>query len=115
MLVELHSAIEKTRLAIDHEVIGEVKDLRGTRSWSSSTGNTFIIAKKNRRVHWHVEELYDEVLTMIRGAEARAMPGNSCSGPPGSTAGQAGTTRPAARTEAFAAIAADPAGAGSGP
>jgi len=28
MLIELVSAYEKTRLAIDHEVIGEVKDLR---------------------------------------------------------------------------------------
>ena len=69
MLIELTSAYERTRVALAHEVIGEVKDLRGTRSWSATTGNTLVIAKRNRRVHWRVEEPYDRVVAAVRTAE----------------------------------------------
>jgi len=69
MMIEVTSAYERTRVAIAHEMIGEVKDLRGTRCWSANTGNTLIIARKNRRVHWQVEELYEGVMARIRAAE----------------------------------------------
>lgn len=66
MLIELTSKYTNEPIAIDHELIGEVKD----QSPVGQPRDTLIIHKRNRRVHWTVTERYEQVMEKIRIASA---------------------------------------------
>lgn len=65
MLIELISKYTNEPIAIDHELIGEVKDVAKV----GQPRYTLIIHRKNRRVHWSVVERYEQVMAAIRKAE----------------------------------------------
>jgi hypothetical protein len=70
-LVELTSHYDGRPIAIDPELVGEVKDCRREvpRPFDPTTRLTH---KKNRRVSWNVREDFDTVMKRIREASGQA-------------------------------------------
>ena len=64
MLIELTSAYTGKPIAIDAELIGEVRDQ--THQLTRKMGFTHIWHKSNRRVHWEVNERFEVVMERYR-------------------------------------------------
>lgn len=70
-LVEFTAAYSGKPIAVDRELIGEVRDL--THEIGRHIGKTLIRHKANRRVKWLVDDRYEEVMAKIRYAEEMAV------------------------------------------
>lgn len=69
-LVEFMAAYSGKPIAVDSELIGEVRDL--SHEIGRHIGKTLIRHKANRRVKWMVNDSYEQVMDKIRYAEEMA-------------------------------------------